>query len=51
MPIFVFNIQLAFSKWLLSVGLFYISRLIKKVNIDKELINFVVFQWYNTILK
>ena len=52
MPIFVFKIQLVCSKWVLSVGLFYLSRLfekgfLSKVKKDKKLINFVLFQQIN----
>ena len=52
MPIFVFKIQLVCSKWVLSVGLFYLSRLFEKVFVlrlikDKKLINFVLFQRIN----
>ena len=35
MPIFVFKIQLVCSKWVLSVGLFYLSRLFEKVFLSK----------------
>ena len=52
MPIFVFKTQLVCSKWVLNVGLFYLSRLfekgfLSKVNKDKKLINFVLFQRFN----
>ena len=52
MPIFVFKIQLVCSKWVLSIGLFYLSRLLTKVFFlrlikDKKLINFVLFQRFN----
>ena len=35
MPIFVFKIQLVCSKWVLSVGLFYLSRLFEKGFLSK----------------
>ena len=49
MPIFVFKIQLVCSKWVLSIGLFYLLRLFEKVFYlrlikDKKLINFVLFK-------
>ena len=52
MPIFVFKIQLVCSKWVLSFGLFHLSRLfekgfLSKVVKGKKLINFVLSQRYN----
>ena len=52
MPIFVFKIQLVCSKWVLSVGLFYLSRLFERVFFlrlikDEIFINFVLFQRFN----
>ena len=52
MPILVFKIQLVCSKWVLSVGLFYLSRLFEKgfflrLIRDKKLIKFVVLLWFN----
>ena len=35
MPIFVFKIQLECSKWVLGVGLFYLSRLFEKSFLSK----------------
>ena len=35
MPIFVFKIQLVCSKWVLNVGLFYLSRLFDKGFLSK----------------